>query len=73
MKSIGVENNQDNLFGEICGVIEQSRQKVALAINNETVLMYWHIGAKINHDVLNNNRAEYGKQIVATLSTQLRQ
>lgn len=35
--------------------------------------MYWHIGDRINRDVLNNERAEYGQQIVSTLSTQLQQ
>jgi len=35
--------------------------------------MYWHIGERINREVLSNERAEYGKQIVATLSQQLQQ
>ena len=33
--------------------------------------MYWQIGKRINTEVLGNQRAEYGKQIVATVSTQL--
>ena len=33
--------------------------------------MYWHIGERINREVLGNERAEYGKQIVSTVSTQL--
>ncbi len=33
--------------------------------------MYWGVGNRINSDVLDNKRAEYGKQIVSTLSTQL--
>ena len=33
--------------------------------------MYWHIGERINRDVLHDKRAEYGKAIVSTLSTQL--
>ena len=41
--------------------------------NYELTAMYWHIGDRINRDVLNNERAEYGKQIVSTLSTQLQQ
>lgn len=35
--------------------------------------MYWHIGERINRDVLGNQRAEYGKQIVSTVSTQLQE
>ena len=34
-------------------------------------IMYWQIGKRINTEVLGNQRAEYGKQIVATVSTQL--
>jgi hypothetical protein len=33
--------------------------------------MYWRIGNRINSEILGNQRAEYGKQIVATLSRQL--
>ena len=35
--------------------------------------MYWHIGERINRDVLGNQRAEYGKQIVASVSRQLQE
>ena len=35
------------------------------------LLMYWNIGNRINKDVLCGKRAEYGAQIVSTLSTQL--
>jgi predicted nuclease of restriction endonuclease-like (RecB) superfamily len=33
--------------------------------------MYWHIGERINREVLGNSRAEYGKRIVSEVSTQL--
>ncbi len=52
-------------------IIEQSRRKVASTVNSELTLMYWHIGGRINREVLGNERAEYGKQIVAALSRQL--
>ena len=35
--------------------------------------MYWHIGERINRDVLGSHRAEYGKQIVSTVSAQLQE
>ena len=34
-------------------------------------MMNWNIGNRINRDVLNYERAEYGKQIVAQLATKL--
>jgi predicted nuclease of restriction endonuclease-like (RecB) superfamily len=44
---------------------------VAATANYELTMMYWHIGERINRDVLGNERAEYGKQIVSQVATQL--
>ena len=35
--------------------------------------MYWHIGERINRELLDNKRAEYGKQIVAQVARQLQE
>lgn len=35
-------------------------------------MLYWNIGHKINEEILGNKRNEYGKQIVLTLSAQLK-
>lgn len=59
------------LFKDVCQIIENARQRVAINVNSELTLMYWHIGERINRDVLHDKRAEYGKAIVSTLSTQL--
>ncbi len=45
--------------------------KVAQTVNIGLTATYWNIGKRINDDVLKNKRAEYGKQIVVTLSRQL--
>lgn len=60
------------LFNELSQLIEQSRRQVAIAANSTLVLLYWQVGRRINKEVLNNKRAAYGKEIVATVSTQLR-
>ena len=44
---------------------------MAATANYELTMMYWHIGERINRDVLGNERAEYGKQIVSQVATQL--
>lgn len=62
----------DELFRDVKRIIDEARQKVASVVNSTLTLMYWKIGQRINVDVLNGERAEYGKQIVATLSTQLK-
>lgn len=56
---------------EIKQLIEQSRQNVAVAVNAELTLLYWNIGTRIKEDILRNDRAEYGKQIIESLSLQL--
>lgn len=35
-------------------------------------LTYWHVGKKINEHVLENKRAEYGKEIISALAAQLK-
>jgi hypothetical protein len=60
-----------NLFQEVTTLVEQSRQKVAATVNSAIPNLYWQIGKRINEEVLENERAEYGKQIVVTLSRQL--
>ena len=64
-----IRNN--NLFEQIKNIIEQTKQNVAISVNSSLTMMYWEIGNKINQDILKNQRAEYGKEIVVTLSRQL--
>jgi len=67
------ENKIDKniIFQDIRLFIEQSKQQVAVAVNSTLSLLYWKIGKRINEEVLESKRADYGKQIVATLSRQL--
>jgi predicted nuclease of restriction endonuclease-like (RecB) superfamily len=67
------QNLQTNkaIFTEIKTLIEQSKQDIAVTVNSAMTMLYWHIGNRINREILQNKRAEYGKQIVATLSRQL--
>ncbi|SOE21229.1 Predicted nuclease of restriction endonuclease-like (RecB) superfamily, DUF1016 family [Spirosomataceae bacterium TFI 002] len=59
------------LFSEISGLIEEARRVVAQTANQSMTLLYWQIGEVINRELLNNERAEYGKQIVSQLATAL--
>ena len=60
-----------SLIQDLRQIVEQARGHVAATANYELTMMYWHIGERINREVLDNQRAEYGKQIVATVSRQL--
>jgi len=66
-----IVNQENALFGDIKKLIEESRQQVAVAVNSAITSLYWHVGTVINRDILQSNRAEYGKQIVNALSKQL--
>lgn len=64
-----LEINEDgNLLNSIVGLIDSARHKVATVVNQELTLLYWHIGKKINENILSNERADYGKKIIPELS-----
>jgi predicted nuclease of restriction endonuclease-like (RecB) superfamily len=63
--------SSDRLLGDIRLLIEQSRQQVARTVNAVMVVLYWNIGKRIRGEILHEQRAEYGEQIVPTLSRQL--
>ena len=67
INSIGMSQLMDDLQL----IINSAKVRVASVANAELTKMYWHIGKRINSEILGNQRAEYGKQIVSTLSTQL--
>jgi len=59
------------LVGDVRRLIEQSRQEVAKTVNSAIVWLHWHIGKRMREDILDNQRAGYGEQIVSSLSAQL--
>ena len=60
-----------SLLGQIKALIVQSRQQLAVSVNSALSLLYWQIGKRINEEILINTRADYGQQIMESLSTQL--
>ncbi|MCZ7402611.1 MAG: PDDEXK nuclease domain-containing protein [Candidatus Methanoperedens sp.] len=79
MEIVTVTNTQDMvsrpetmaLLSDIRSLIEAARMRVSTTANVEMVLLYWHIGDCILKDILRMERADYGKQIVQTLSGKL--
>ena len=49
-------------------LIENARQRAAVAVNAELTLLYWQVGTRIQKEVLNDRRGTYGKQIIVTLA-----
>ena len=65
--------SEEKLLNELSQLIEQSKMQLVSQANSTLTLLFWHIGKRINENILQNKRAEYGKQIVPTLSTQLKE
>jgi predicted nuclease of restriction endonuclease-like (RecB) superfamily len=60
------------LFSDIRKLIEESKRHLAVKVNSEMTTLYWQIGARINNDVLNNEkRGAYGQQVLENLSYRL--
>ena len=60
------------LFHDLAHIIEQGKNQLVKQVNSTITLVYWQVGKKINEHILNNQRAEYAKEIVSTVSTQLK-
>lgn len=63
--------SESHLFQELSSLIEQSRNQIAVVANSALTLLFWKVGKRISDEILKNERAEYGKQIIATISAQL--
>ena len=56
------------LFTDLSNLIEQGKKQVVSQVNSILTITYWHIGKRINDQVLKNERAEYGEKVVANIS-----
>ncbi len=63
--------SKTGLVSEIKALIEQSKQQLASTVNVALSSLYWQIGKRVQEEILQNKRAEYGKEIILTLSRQL--
>jgi predicted nuclease of restriction endonuclease-like (RecB) superfamily len=61
----------DTLFQDLRSLIIEARENVARQVNSALTVLYWRVGKRIRQDILKEERAGYGEQIVATLSQQL--
>jgi hypothetical protein len=61
----------DALLEDLRHMIDQTRRSIASTVNAGLTLLYWHVGARIRKEIPKDERAEYGKKIVATLWRQL--
>ena len=62
---------QLDLLTELRQLIDSARRRVAVAVNAELTLLYWHVGERIHREILGGQRAGYGDEVVAALARQL--
>jgi len=65
------KSEYQHLVDDLISLIEESKQNVVSYANSSLTILFWHIGKRILNHTLQNQRAEYGKQIVVTVSRQL--
>lgn len=66
-----IKQNEQDLLNKLLELVELSNTKLVSQANSTFTLMFWQIGKYINDFLLTDNRAEYGKYIMSTLSTHL--
>jgi len=60
-----------DLLKELIAIIEKTKKQVVSYANSSLTVMFWNVGNRILSHNLQYKRAEYGKQIVVTLSREL--
>lgn len=59
------------LLAEVRDLVLEARQQTARAVNAGLTLLYWQVGDRIRREILRERRAEYGGEILQTLSAKL--
>jgi DUF1016 N-terminal domain/YhcG PDDEXK nuclease domain len=71
-KELAIANTEGDLFKRVASILEEARANAVRAINSQMVLAYWLIGREIVQEIQSGEqRAEYGKQVLETLSKRL--
>ncbi len=70
-KKVNEQLLEPELVNEIRELINNARNMATNVVNAALTHLYWSVGKRINDVILNGERAEYGNQIVVSLSRQL--
>jgi len=64
-------SNLSPLLEELRILIAQSHASIAATVNSAMSVLYWELGHRINADILQNQRASYGQEVVSSLAKAL--
>lgn len=70
-KAVKVAAPGARLLADLRGMISTARVQTARSVDSTLVMLYWRLGRRIREDILEQKRAAYGEEIIATLSQQL--
>jgi predicted nuclease of restriction endonuclease-like (RecB) superfamily len=70
-KTALVAIRKENLLAELRELILATRSQVAQLVNAGLTALYWQIGDRVRREILKEKRAEYGAEILQTLSAKL--
>ena len=65
------EPQERQLFLDSCSIIEQAQSAAYRSVNETLIKRNWLLGMRIHHEILKERRAEYGEQVIKTLSKEL--
>ena len=71
LKNNLTNQSSEDLLHDLKSLIEQGQRQSVAAVNSALSLTYWHVGKRINEEVLHGDRAEYGKQVISSLAQEL--
>ncbi|MDB5778242.1 MAG: hypothetical protein JWP93_607 [Polaromonas sp.] len=59
------------LLADLREIIRRGKSQAVAAVNSALTLTYWHVGQRINTEVLRGERAAYGQQVIAAVAESL--
>jgi len=72
LQDTGLSSLPPAFLADLRDLITETRSAVAVTVNAGMTLLYWRVGVRIRREILRNERAEYGEQILHALSAKLR-
>ena len=70
-KTLIIKPDIDTIYSDISSLIFNVKNQVMRQMNNSVITLYWEIGKKLTEDVLQGEKAGYGKNIIGDLSDRL--
>lgn len=65
------KSNVDKIYNEIIVLINNAKNNITKTVNSGQMNLYWHIGDTIRNEILNVQKAEYGKNVIKEISKKL--